>query len=72
MPESGSTIGHEDIEVDRRGGAVYGDYTGLPINEAARMRRETYDASVFALPEWQCRPHGVDFARRPAAAQGLT
>ena len=50
MPESGSTIGHEDIEVDRRGGAVYRDYTGLPINEAARIRRETYDASVFALP----------------------
>ena len=54
-------LGHEDIEVDRRGGALYGDYTGLPINEAARMRGETYDASVFSLPEWQCRPHGVDF-----------
>jgi hypothetical protein len=54
-------LAHEDREVDRRGGAAIGDYTGLPINDAARMRADTYDASVFALPEWQCRPHGVDF-----------
>src|SRR5260370_22359645 len=54
-------LAHEDREVDRRGGAAIGDYTGLPINDAARMRADTYDASVFALPEWPCRPHGGDF-----------
>jgi hypothetical protein len=54
-------VAHEDREVDRRGGAAIGDYTGLPINDAARTRADNYDASVFALPEWQCRPHGVDF-----------
>jgi hypothetical protein len=54
-------VAHEDREVDRRGGASIADYTGLPINDAARVRADNYDASVFALPEWQCRPHGVDF-----------
>ena len=55
------TIGYmEDIQ-DRRAGPELGDYTGLPINEANRMRADTHDASSFALPEWQCRPHGVDW-----------
>jgi hypothetical protein len=54
-------LAHEDREVDRRGGAAIGDYTGLPINDAARLRADNYDAAVFTLPEWQCRPHGVDF-----------
>lgn len=55
------TIGYmEDIQ-DRRAGPEIGDYTGLPINDANRMRGDTHDPSSFALPEWQCRPHGVDW-----------
>src|ERR1051325_239694 len=34
-----------------------GDYVGLPINANARMRADTWSASQWTLPEWQCRPH---------------
>src|SRR5713226_748535 len=51
------SLAHEDQEVDRRGEPPPGDYTGFPINEASRMRADTYDASIVSLPEWQCRPH---------------
>ena len=54
------SIPYEDPQ-DRRGGPEIADYTGLPINDANRMRGDTHDASSFSLPEWQCRPHGVDW-----------
>src|SRR5262245_20826319 len=54
-------IQHEDQEVDRLGGPPPGDYTGLPINEANRMRADTYDNSNVALDEWQCRPHPTGY-----------
>ena len=37
-----------------------GDYTGLPINEAAHRRAESWNASIQTLPEHQCQPHGAD------------
>jgi hypothetical protein len=37
--------------------AMIGDYAGLPMNEAARIRADAWDASEFTLPELQCRPH---------------
>src|SRR4029079_4193146 len=49
-------INHED-ERDRNPGAFPGDYRGLPLNDAARMRADTYDEEVNTssslLP---CRP----------------
>lgn len=54
------TTPHED-PMDRRGGPELGDYTGLPINDANRFRGDTHDPSSFAIPDWQCRPHGVDW-----------
>jgi hypothetical protein len=47
--------------MDRRPGPTLGDYTGLPINDAARFRADAYDASLWSLPEWQCRPHAADW-----------
>ena len=38
-------IPHED-ERDRNPGAYPGDYRGLPLNDAARMRADTYDEEV--------------------------
>ena len=47
-----------------------GDWVGIPMNEAARRRAETWNASSWTLPEWQCRPHGgAYFKREPAALQ---
>ena len=50
--------------VDRMPGPDYGDYTGIPLNEAGRMRADTWDVFSWSLPEWQCRPHGADYRFR--------
>jgi hypothetical protein len=47
---------HED-QPDRIPGVGLGDYTGLPINDAARLRAESWDASRLTLQEHQCRVH---------------
>jgi len=47
---------------DRLPGPELGDYGGIPLNAAARMRAETWDASLIALPEYQCRVHPSDYA----------
>src|SRR3974377_2439121 len=52
---------HEDFP-DRLAGPELGDYTGIPLNEAARARAEAWDASLIALPEYQCRVHPSDYA----------
>jgi hypothetical protein len=41
---------HED-EPERVPGPELGDYLGIPINEAARMRATTWEASIQTLPE---------------------
>ena len=51
---------HED-QVERIMGPEIGDELGLPINDAARLREESWDASLYTLPEWQCRPHPADY-----------
>jgi hypothetical protein len=52
---------HED-RADRGGGPDFGDYTGIPLNDAARLRAETWDAAKWTVPEHQCEPHPVDYA----------
>ena len=47
---------HED-QLDRGPGPDLGDYTGLPINDAARLFAESWDASRLTLQEHQCRVH---------------
>src|SRR5688572_33017287 len=47
---------YED-ERDRNPGAYPGDYRGIPLNDAARMRADTYDEEVNATSLLlQCRP----------------
>ena len=45
-------------------GAEIGDYLGLPINEAGRLRSDSWDAALVELPENQCREHGSDYGWR--------
>lgn len=52
---------HED-QPDRLPGPELGDYGGLPINEANRMRAQAWSASILSLPLYQCRVHPVDYA----------
>jgi hypothetical protein len=52
---------HED-QPDRIPGPELGDYGGLPINAADRMRARAWDAAILTLPLYQCRVHPVDYA----------
>lgn len=53
----------EDMR-ERLAGAEIGDYLGLPINPAARLRADSWDATLMELPENQCRQHGSDYGWR--------
>src|SRR5215475_6341152 len=57
---------HED-NPERLAGPDIGDYLGLPINDAARLRGESWDASLLTLPEHQCKPHPADYGPRGPA-----
>jgi len=47
---------------DRRGEPELGDYAGLPITAAARLRAQSWDPTLLSLPEYQCRVHPADYA----------
>ncbi|HEY9467523.1 MAG TPA: hypothetical protein VIR54_30735, partial [Vicinamibacterales bacterium] len=49
---------------DNVGNPELGDWVGIPMNDAARMRSSAWDASIYTLPEWQCRPHGSAYISR--------
>ena len=57
---------HED-QLERIPGPDIGDYLGLPINEAARLHGDAWDASILTLPEHQCKPHPADYSPRGPA-----
>jgi len=42
-------------------GAHIGDYTGMPLNEAGRIRAETWDATVLSERERQGQPHNSQY-----------
>src|SRR5947207_15683136 len=51
-------------EEDNHGNTELGDWVGIPMNEAARLRAMAWVASVQTLPEWQCRPHAASYTSR--------
>jgi hypothetical protein len=54
----------DEDQRERLAGAEIGDYLGLPINAAARLRADSWDATLIELPENQCRQHGSDYGWR--------
>src|SRR6187551_3557119 len=54
---------HED-QVERIPGPDVGDYSGLPITDAERLRADSWDASLLTLPEHQCKPHPSTYGFR--------
>ena len=56
-------IHHEDAyEIGQGPGADPGQYSGLPLNDAARMRADTYSEEwVSTSPLLQCRPRSVTY-----------
>ena len=57
---------HEDNE-HRIPGPLLGDYTGIPLNDAARLKARTWDASILSQPEQQARPHPAVYSMRGPA-----
>ena len=51
---------HEDAP-ERGGGPDIGEYQWLPINDATRMRGDSWSASLWTVPEHQCIPHPADY-----------
>ena len=54
---------HED-QPERLPGPELGDFTGLPVNDAARLFADSWDASRLTLPEHQCRAHAAPYINR--------
>jgi hypothetical protein len=50
-------------------GMDVGDYTGIPLNEAARLRAESWHPDQIDLPENECRPHPIDVGLRVSVSQ---
>ena len=57
---------HED-QPERIPGPALGDYLGLPINDALRLRADSWDADLQSLPERQCIPHPSTYSFRGPA-----
>src|SRR4029079_12435853 len=55
-----ATRQHED-SLERGGGPEVGEYQGLPINDANRLRGDSWSASLWTVPEHQCIPHPADY-----------
>ncbi len=55
---------HEDAP-ERGPGPHFGDFSGLPLNDEARMRGESYQPDrISVVTEYICRPHGADYSMR--------
>jgi len=52
-------------------GMDVGDYTGIPLNDAGRLRAETWHPEQIDLPENMCRPHPIDIGLRVSVSQLL-
>ena len=57
---------HED-QPHRIPGPDLGDYTGLPINDAGRLKADSWDASILTLREHQAKPHPSTYSLRGPA-----
>jgi hypothetical protein len=63
---------HEDAP-ERIPGPEIGDYMGLPLNDAGRMRADSYDADrISVVTEFQCRPHSSDYGMRGLGNMRIT
>ncbi len=54
---------HEDA-IYRGAGGFLGDYTGLPINAAARQMAQSWDAGSHSQPERSTQAHPVQYSMR--------
>ena len=58
---------HED-HPERIPGPELGDYLGIPLSEAGRLRADSWDADrISVVSQYQCRPHAGDYMMRGLA-----
>lgn len=69
--EWGALNGVSEDQPHRNPGATLGDYTGLPINDAARQKARSWDASILSQPEAQAKPHPVQYSLRGGGGPNL-
>ena len=51
------------------GSGMDGDYAGLPLNAAGRLRAQSWVPENFEVPELVCRPHAWDFSLEAGASR---
>ena len=61
-----SALYHED-QPHRIPGPELGDYTGIPLNDAGRLKADSWDASILSLREHQAKPHPSTYSLRGPA-----
>ena len=49
---------------DNTGNPYIGEFIGIPMSRAGLLRAQAWSASLYTLPEWQCRPHGAMYVSR--------
>src|SRR5271168_1021017 len=49
---------------DNTGNPRVGEFIGIPMSHAGELRAQAWNASLYTLPEWQCRPHGAAYIAR--------
>ena len=69
--EWGALNGVSEDQPHRVPGPELGDYTGLPINDAARQKARTWDASILSQPEQQAKPHPAQYSLRGGGGPNL-
>jgi hypothetical protein len=64
---------HEEVLLRRDPpGPSIGDYTGLPVNDAARLKADSWDASILSLREHQTTPSSAIYWARSLANMRIT
>lgn len=64
MDLSGEWLQKIQEDEPERDAPQIGDYVGLPLNDAARLRADTWSAAKWEQPEHECEPHPADYAPR--------
>ena len=49
---------------DNTGNPYVGEFLGITMSKAGSLRAQAWNASLYTLPEWQCRPHGAMYISR--------
>ncbi len=62
---------HED-QPHRIPGPDLGDYTGIPLTDAGRLKADSWDASILTLREHQAKPHPSTYSLRGPANIRIT